>query len=158
VVGTEIETEVGRSEILLGGTQKKESNSILLLSVRKPYSQLILLGKKRFELRKRPPKTDCRFALIYETHPTQAIVGYFEIGGIYIDSVDKIWGITRGKSYLSRGEFEEYYKNKKYGVAFMIKKSTKLINPLNLSELGINHAPQDFMYVGDKDLKGLIRI
>lgn len=136
----------------------KEEGDVLLLAIKKPYSELIVLGKKRYELRKRPPKIDCKYALIYETHPTHAIIGYFEISKIYIGSVGKIWEITKSKSYLSRGEFEKYYKNKEYGVAFGIKKSMKLNTPLNLSELGIDYAPQDFMYIRDIDLKGLIRI
>jgi len=139
-------------------SKEREDGNVLLLAIKKPYSKLIMHGEKRFELRKRPPKTACKFALIYETHPTKAIVGYFEISKIHFDSVEKIWEKTKDASYLTRDEFEEYYRNRDYGVAFGIKKSVKLNAPLTLTEIGINHAPQDFMYIRHRDLKELIRI
>ena len=132
----------------------------MLLSIRQPYSRLILMGKKKYELRKRPPRINCRYVLIYETSPTKAIVGFFEIDNIFVASPDKIWKITKGKAKISNLEFRRYYKNKKYGVAIKIRKTVRLRTPLVLSQIGIKHVPQDFIYVSKKEagplIKGLI--
>ncbi len=134
------------------------ADNFLLLSIRQPFSRLIILGKKKYELRKRTPKIDCKYALIYETHPTKAIIGMFEINQMHIDSVENIWEITKVWSCVSREFFQEYYKDKKLGVAIEIKNVKKLDIPMSLSGLGINRAPQDFMYVKSNNLEELIRI
>jgi predicted transcriptional regulator len=129
-----------------------QENNVLLLPIRKPYSRLIMVGKKRFELRKRLPKHDCKYVFIYETSPTKAIIGYFEVSRIHTGSISKIWEITKGGSFVTKEYFEEYYKKSSYGVAFEIKESKKLEKPLSLSDLGIGHPPQDFMYIKNIDL------
>ncbi len=131
-------------------------NNLLLLSIRRPYSRLIIAGKKKYELRKRPPRLDCKYVLIYETYPTKAIIGYFEINRILIKDVEKIWNITKDKSYVTKDFFEQYYKNKNNGVAFEIRNSKSFDKPIALSELGVERAPQDFMYVENKRISDLI--
>jgi len=129
----------------------------LLLSIRQPYSRLILMGKKTFELRKRQPKINCKYALIYETFPTKAIIGYFEIDKIHVKSVDQIWKMTKFKAQISEIDFHEYYKHKEIGIAIGIKKSQTLDNPIPLSNLGVKRAPQDFMYVENRAVGNLIK-
>jgi len=123
------------------------NDNIILFSIRRPFSQLIIRGEKKYELRKRLPRSGFRRALIYETHPTKAIVGYFEIGQILEDSIENIWEMTKGGSFVSREFFDVYFKDKQTGVAFEIKESRKLERPVTLSEIGVGRAPQDFMYV-----------
>ncbi len=134
----------------------KNSEKFLLFSIRKPYSRLIIAGKKTFELRKRQPKENCKYALLYETYPTKAIIGIFEINRIYYLNVGKIKEITRGKAYVSDTEFNNYYKGKSHGVAIEIKKVFSLKRKLKLSDIGINYSPQDFVYVEKKSVKHLI--
>lgn len=135
-----------------------DRDNFLLLSIRQPFSQLIILGKKKYELRKRPPRIKCRYVLIYETRPTKAVIGYFEVSRMLIDNPDKIWEMTKSKSFVSKEYFENYFKNKETGVAFEIKESKKLEMPIPLSDLGISHAPQDFMYLDSAEFKDLITL
>lgn len=132
--------------------------NFLLLPIKKPYSKLIIAGEKRFELRRRIPKIDCKYVLIYETRPTKAIIGIFEVRRKLIDSVDNIWRITKEYSCVSKEFFQKYYKGKNVGVAFEIKNVKELDTPISLSSLGIEHAPQDFMYVRSQELERLITI
>jgi predicted transcriptional regulator len=131
---------------------------VMLLSIRKPYSQLIMIGRKTFELRKRLPRVKCKYALIYETSPTKAIIGVFEISSILFRKVDEIWEMTKGKACISEVDFRNYYKNKDYGVAFQIQRVIPLDKKIKLSEIGVDYTPQDFAYVDKKELEGLIRI
>jgi len=131
-------------------------NDMMLLSIRRPFSQLIIRGEKKFELRKRLPRSQCKRALIYETHPTKAIVGCFEIGRILEDCIENIWETTKGGSFVSREFFNEYFKDKQMGIAIEIKSSRKLEKPVALSEIGVGRAPQDFMYVDSENVGNLI--
>ena len=130
----------------------EKRSDALLLSVRRPYSQLILSGKKKFELRKRVPRNRCKHVLIYETFPTKAIIGYFEVTHIHVKTIKEIWQLTKNSSCVSSALFHEYYKNKSHGVALEIKKSSLFDRPVSLSEIGVKRAPQDFIYVDDKVL------
>jgi predicted transcriptional regulator len=129
---------------------------ILLLSIRQPYSRLILTGKKTFELRKRQPKINCKYALIYETFPTKAVIGYFEISRIHVKSIQQIWEISKQSAGISKTNFEKYYFNKQFGVAIEIKWSKFLDKPIMLEDLGVKTAPQDFMYLENEHITKLI--
>jgi len=135
-----------------------DSSEIILLSIRRPFSQLILTGQKKYELRKRPPRRECEFAVIYETLPTKAIIGFFELDRIHVECIEKIWKITKGKSYVTKEYFESYFKDRKFGVAIEIKESKRLDTHLKLSDIGINRAPQDFMYIERDKFDNLIRV
>jgi len=43
--------------------------------------------------------------------------------------------------------FDKYYENKSKAVAFKLDKVTKYKEPLSLSDLGINSAPQSFIFI-----------
>jgi predicted transcriptional regulator len=143
---------------MINMADQKPSEKILLLAIRRPYSRLILSGKKKFELRKRMPKSKCKYALIYETLPTKAVIGYFKINQIYIDNTQNIWKTVTDKACVNREEFDNYYENKLFAVAIEIKESMQFDNPVPLAEIGINFVPQDFVYVENKEAEKLIRI
>lgn len=136
----------------------KPDGCSVLLSIRKPYSRQILDGKKKFELRKRKPKNNCNHILIYETSPTMAIIGFAKVSKIHTESIDKIWKLTKGRSCVSKDFFDKYYENKSHGVAIEIKKVRKLDKPVPLSYLGIERAPQDFMYVRNLKPANLVTV
>jgi predicted transcriptional regulator len=130
----------------------------LLIAIRKPYSQLILLGQKKYELRKRPPRIECEYAFIYETLPTKAVIGYFRISKVIQGSAEKVWNIVTTKSCVEEVQFFEYYKNKSNAVAFEIEETKRFESPISLAELGIKHVPQDFIYVNHEEICNLIGV
>jgi predicted transcriptional regulator len=80
------------------------TNNIYLLPIYPKYAQAILDHKKRVEFRRHIPKDISREILLYETSPTNKIVGRASI-----ESITELFG----DSYEVRGVFIN--ENKRYG-------------------------------------------
>ncbi len=134
---------------LPAGFNTEKSEYCLLFSIRPEYSQLILKGKKTIELRKRLPKKECKFCVIYESSPTKGIVGIFEIKSIEAKPVSEISAREMKEASVPEAFFREYYHDHETGVLVKIA-SSKSLPTIGLKSLRSNHdfnPPQDFMYL-----------
>lgn len=119
----------------------------ILLSINPKHVENIFNGKKEFEFRKISCKNQVDKIIIYATSPTMKIVGEADILEIIIDSPEIVWKKTYKKAGVSKKLYNEYFQNKEKAVAYKLGNIKKYESPLNLSEYGINYAPQSFVYV-----------
>lgn len=126
----------------------------LLLSIHPNYSELIFSGKKTFELRRRLPKLSHGDVVwVYETAPTQAIVGSFVVDKFHMASPQTIWRKIGSLSCVEKNKFDVYYAGCSEAFAIGIQNAVRLRRKIDLSELKAKwqgfSPPQSFRYVPD---------
>lgn len=136
----------------------------LLISIHPRHSQNILAGRKSIELRKRPFKQKdgspvFNYLLIYETHPTAAIVGYCKAVEVMEKSSLEWVRDYKDNLCLKPREIYDYLHDHMGGRAgFGIKlRNPQKITPIPLSrmkELGIS-APQGYKYLSNEMIEKL---
>ena len=119
----------------------------MLLSINPEHVENILSGTKRYEFRKVRCRFDVDKIIIYSTAPVMMVVGEAEIVSIIEDEPEKVWELTSDYSGIAKEFFDRYYKDKDKAVAYKLGKIKKYLEPLKLSDFGINFAPQSFVYV-----------
>jgi len=75
------------------------------------------------------------------------VVGEVALLEVIEDLPDNVWSLTSQEAGITRGFFDKYYENKEKAFAFKLGEVTKYNEPLDLSDLGINAAPQSFIYI-----------
>jgi predicted transcriptional regulator len=84
-------------------------DSALLLSIRPKYSQMILRGEKTVELRRKfSTRWEKSLVNLYESSPTQGLVGEAVIDKVHHLSVSSIWRQFAGRIGCSKKELQEY--------------------------------------------------
>lgn len=125
----------------------------LLISLHPRHAQNILSGKKTIELRKKEPRSIDR-VLFYETVPTAAIVGWFEVSGVLVYKQIE-WIGKQDDLQLTEQEIKDYLKHKSgYGIVIW---QPQKITPIPLSkmrEVDIN-PPQGYRYLNDEMIEKL---
>ncbi|NLI93032.1 MAG: ASCH domain-containing protein [Peptococcaceae bacterium] len=119
----------------------------MLLSINPEHVENILNGNKQFEFRKIQCKSDVDKIVIYSTSPVMRVVGEAEVLDVLVDTPDKVWQMTAELAGITKDFFDKYFENKKKAVAYRLGKVQKYQKPLELSDFGINFAPQSFVYI-----------
>jgi len=119
----------------------------MLLSIKPVYAQAILEGKKIYEFRKRRCKEGITKIIFYSSSPVSQVVGEAEIEDIIEGSPSGIWELAKKQSGIPRAAYREYYKGTKTAIAYKLKNVKVYEEPKKLSDYGINHVPQSFVYV-----------
>lgn len=120
----------------------------MLLSINPEYVEKILDGTKKFEYRKRKcSRNNVDTIIIYATSPIKKVVGEVKIKDVLVDNPTEIWQITNQKSGITKEFFDSYYKNREIAVAYKLGKVTKYKKGKSLTEYGVMHAPQSFIYI-----------
>ncbi len=119
----------------------------ILLSINPEYVEKIMNGSKKFEYRKRECKRKIDRIVIYSTAPVKKIIGEAEVEKVLVDSLEKIWKITKDFSGIDKIFFDSYYRDKDYAVVYQLKNIVEYASPRDLSEYGISNAPQSFQYI-----------
>ena len=126
-----------------------------LMSIRQPYTDLILDGTKKVELRRVPMKRDITHVIIYESGGTGRVVGYFEVSHVIEDAPATIWRRFRGVTGLKKSQFDDYYSGRDVAVAIGVKRAVRLKTPRSLADFQIDRPPQSFMYLCASYLRDL---
>ena len=122
--------------------------SKILISIKPEYVNEILAGRKKYEYRKVKAKKDnINKMIIYATYPIKKVVAEIEILNILEDTPDLIWKLTKEYSGISKSLYDKYYENCDIAIAYQLGKIKKYDKPKNLSELGVLHSPQSFIYI-----------
>lgn len=128
-----------------------------LISIKPQYAELIFSGKKRYEFRKKVPQTSkwpSRF-YVYSSAPVKKIVGWFRTHGYgHYTNFDALWKDTGEWAGIDREGLERYFANAKEMFAITIG-TFHSISPVELSEIGIKYAPQNFAYLTEKQAREL---
>lgn len=119
----------------------------ILLSINPEHVENILNGSKKVEYRKVKCRRDVDRILIYSTSPVMKVVGEAVVLKVLEGLPDNVWQLTSQYAGITRNFFDKYYEDKSKAVAFKLGKVTKYKEPLSLSDLGINSAPQSFIYL-----------
>lgn len=119
----------------------------MLLSINPKHVENIINGTKQFEFRKVRCKADVNRIIIYATAPQKKVVAEAEIKEIIEDEINEVWKQTKEYSGITYNFFRSYYKGKKKAVAYRLCNVKTYERPKNLSEFGINYAPQSFIYL-----------
>ena len=75
------------------------------------------------------------------------IVAEVEVEEIIEGNTDEIWEKTENGSGTNKKLYDEYFKNKNIAVAYKLGEVKVYEKPKKLTELGLNHAPQSYVYL-----------
>lgn len=122
----------------------------LLLAIRPHFAERILQGKKKYELRKRLPKSNFNRVYLYVSGGG-GIVGCFDVKELYNSrSIDELW-VMLGDEATSENRFFQYFRGWEKGCAIGIENPTRFLEPVIPTQLkslepGFN-APQSYLYI-----------
>lgn len=129
----------------------------IILSIQSPFVEKILSGKKTFEYRKKIPKDDIKYVLIYETAPIKKIVAIGLVDCILSEKPQNLWNKTFGASGIDKSFFDKYFEKSQTGYAIKFKQVFKLSSPLDLSAINCKTPPQSYSYY-EGNIKDLLSI
>ena len=119
----------------------------LLLSIKPKYVENILQGTKKFEYRKRLAKEDVSVIYIYSTAPSMKVVASVQMIGRLSASPTTLWERTKSAAGISRAEYREYFHGCKMAHTYALGKVEVFESEKELSDFGIDIAPQSFAYI-----------
>jgi predicted transcriptional regulator len=118
------------------------------MAIQPRFSQAILAGEKKVEFRKRRLASDITTVLIYESAPTQRIVGRFTIADTVEGRPAELWRRFGAVGGIPRREFLEYYSGNTRAVGFVVGDVQRYHRPVALPALTVCPAvPQSFAYL-----------
>jgi predicted transcriptional regulator len=137
-----------------------EHNKALLLSVRPPFAESILVGTKTAEVRRqRPSVGPGALVIIYATKPIGAIVGTARIARISGGSPDDMWELHNAEFGITRAEFDNYLDGAGTAYILGITKVQHLVPLLTLEQIRATtnfQPPQGYRYVNQTLLNSLV--
>lgn len=119
----------------------------VLLAIKPEFAEKIFSGVKRYEYRKAIFTKKVVKVLIYASSPVSKIVGEFTIDNIVKGKPEKVWQETKDYSGITVSYFQDYFKGKDIAYAIKIKDYYKYNKPLTLKDVGVQYAPQSFVYL-----------
>ena len=120
--------------------------SKILISINPEYVDRILDGSKKYEYRKVLAK-DVDLLIIYSTSPAMKIVGEVKVMGNIEMAPSTLWEETKKEAGISRKKYREYFKGRKKACAYILGEVLKYETGRRLTDIGINNAPQSFVYL-----------
>lgn len=125
---------------------------VLVLSLHPRYTQQIMTGEKKVELRRiRPQIEPGHLILLYTISPIQAIEGILKVSRIEKKPLKDLFQEVKEISGTTKKEFFSYFQGKNEGVAIYFQDVYPFTSPLSLKEIKKNnlsfHPPQGFLYI-----------
>ena len=123
----------------------------VILSIKPEYSEQIIDGTKKVELRRRFPVNvpDGTLAYIYTTSPTRALTGVATIKGVSKRPIDELWDTFSHVAGIERTKFDDYFSGLEHGYAIVFSQARPLKRSIDLPELRMRfnfEPPQSFLY------------
>ena len=123
----------------------------VILSIKPEYSEQIIDGTKKVELRRRFPVNvpDGTRAYIYSTSPTRALTGVATIKGVSKRPVDELWETFSHVAGIERSKFDDYFSGLENGYVIVFSQARPLKRSIDLPELRTMfnfEPPQSFIY------------
>jgi len=119
----------------------------VLMSIKTEYVDKIFKGIKNFELRKKPFNNKVETIIVYSSGKAKKVIGELKIECVIKDSPENIWNLYKDYLGISEKDYFEYYKNHNIAYAIKIKSYKKYNEKKELSDYGIEKAPQSFCYI-----------
>ena len=126
----------------------REDAHVVLLPIKPRYAEPIMEGRKRVEFRKTTFSARPSHVVVYASSPTQRIIGYFEVSGLEVGTVEELWERYAEVGCIEHEDFFNYYGSRQEGLALGVGTVTALDEPVALEDLGLGiRPPQSFMYL-----------
>lgn len=145
-VVTEIISEEKQEEM---AKPKKEKTKVLY-PIAKKYVKRIFDGSKAYEFRRSFCSPDVDTIVIYESQGRGKVVGECQIVGRICCSPYKLWNLTKEYAGIEEKDFFKYFEGCDKACAYVIGDVNIFLKPRELSEYGIDFAPQNYFYVKQK--------
>lgn len=121
----------------------------VLISIKPKYTDLILAGSKRVELRRSWAPNDVHALVIYSSAPVQKLVGIAYIDCVKETNIDGLWDLAQlYGGGVTEAELKEYFDGKKTAFGLMIKSVDVAEQQLDPRDILPDFTPpQSFMYL-----------
>lgn len=130
---------------------------IVLYPIKPIYTDRILSGEKRFELRKRLPKEKPTYILIYSTAPVSQVVGYAKVTDVKKGDSKSLWNCYSKYFGISEQEYFSYFEGNIRANALELEDIRKFVRPFSIKDISpFISVPQSFCYV-DKEVFNRLR-
>jgi len=131
----------------------------LLLSLKPCYADLVFLGLKKAELRRRIPSVENRDVFIYVSSPVRCLRGGFRVEHVWSGSPGEVWKEVEGLARVERREFDAYYAGRSVAYALRISEVWEYDEPVHLEvlrrQLSDFVVPQSWRYVKPEESRYL---
>lgn len=130
---------------------------IVCLSIKRRYAEAIYRGEKRYEYRRQAPAVDPPYhLLLYETEPTGSVTGAALVDDEVHGPVEDVIDETVADTPHTKRELRDYFDGAEEGSALRIASTTRFQPRMDLVQVGIASAPQNFQYVEAGDLPATV--
>ena len=83
----------------------------LLLSLKPRFAELVFMGEKTVELRRRIASTMTgREVFIYVSSPARMIRGGFRVAEVWSNDPETVWGEVASRAGVAKAEYDAYYE------------------------------------------------
>ena len=122
---------------------------VWMITLEKKYCEAIIDGRKKIEIRTRIPRTIVAGdAILVCMKGSKGLVPfYFVIDMIGAFSPHLLWTFNHHQLAIDEKDYLEYTKGKRIVYGIRIKKVYKYDERMNISDFGVQKAPQWFTYV-----------
>ena len=117
------------------------------MSVRPEYAAAIAAGTKRVEFRRKRMHAHVSHAIFYATAPAKRLVCACEAFWVDWADLEALWVRWGEVGGISREEFDAYYEGCEEGLAIILSKPRVFKPGVELSDIGLERAPQAYRYV-----------
>jgi predicted transcriptional regulator len=130
----------------------------LLISIQPRYAEAILSGQKKVELRRRPPKSHPRLAVIYGSGTDRSVLGAARIEAIHTSTPTDIWRTFGAVAGVTLDEFNAYFSGCAEASALELTFPERAPIPMplkDLRDLGLE-PPQSWRYISAEQLDAIL--
>lgn len=120
----------------------------IVLSIKPEFAKKILDGEKKYEFRRIVAREQVDRIYIYETSPVMSVTGEVEVRGLVSDSPEALWSMAKNDAGISEEFYFSYFKGLNQANAYQLGDCKKYEVHKELSDFGVDCAPQSFCYVG----------
>lgn len=121
---------------------------IAFYPIKPVYIEKILQGKKKYELRRKLPKTKIEYVFLYATSPVCRVVGYAKVGLIYNESKETLWKKFSPFFGVNESDFFNYFEGIDNACAIELLEVFKFKEPFHPNIISQDFVvPQSFRYI-----------
>ena len=134
----------------------------LLLSLKPRFAELVFMGEKTVELRRRIASTMIgREVFIYVSSPVRMIRGGFRVAEVWSSDPESVWSEVASRAGVAKAEYDAYYEG--CGIAHALALSDVWAHEAPMEIEGVRRAlpgfqpPQSWRYARGRELEWLRR-
>ncbi len=121
---------------------------IAFYPIKPVYIDRILQGEKKYELRRKLPKTKIEYVFLYATSPVCQVVGYAKVGLTLNESKESLWKKLSPFFGLNENDFFDYFEGVDNACAIELLEVFKFKEPFHPKVISKNFVvPQSFRYI-----------